>query len=138
MLGIKTAAHRRYVWRIAIAMAGYVATLFLAEFLIDKLGVGGLLAWVLALLPGLCVASVFWALGRLLVEERDEYLRMVLARQLLTASGLTMVGVSIYGFLDLYHLVPVVPLYWLTFLFFIGLGFASLINKLLFGDPVRC
>src|SRR3712207_8852283 len=49
---------------------------------------------------GLCVASVFWAIGRLLIEEQDEYLRTLLVRQMLVATGLTMVVGTIYGFLD--------------------------------------
>ena len=134
MTMIKSAPHRRYVWRVIVAMTGYLVTLFTAEFLIDKQGVGGAFAWLLALLPGLCVAAIFWALARLLIEERDEYLRTLLVRQVLFASGLTMVFVSIYGFLDLYHLVPSIPAYWLTFLFFMGLGFGGLFNKLTLGD----
>jgi hypothetical protein len=138
MLGAKPSAHRQYLLRVALAMVAYVATLMTAEYLIDKQGLDGAPAWILALLPGLCVAAVFWALARLLVEEQDEYLRMVLVRQLLTATGITMVIATVYGFLELYRLVPQVELYYVSFLFFIALGLAALINKLLFDDPVRC
>ena len=130
----KTLAQRKYVKRVLIAMVGYIATLFLAEHLIDDGGLTGPLAWLVALLPGLCVASVFWAIGRLLVEETDEYLRSLLVRQMLVATGMTMVIATIYGFLENYGLVGHVDAFYLTILFFIGLGVGSLVNKLTLGD----
>jgi hypothetical protein len=130
----KTLAHRRYVKRVLIAMTGYIATLFLAEILIDDRGLSGSLAWLVALLPGLCVASVFWAIGRLLIEETDEYLRSLLVRQMLVATGLTMVIATIYGFLENYGLVGHVDAFYLTILFFAGLGVGALVNKLTTGD----
>ena len=130
----KTLAHRKYVKRVLIAMVGYIATLFLAEILIDDRGLTGPLAWLVALLPGLCVASVFWAIGRLLIEETDEYLRSLLVRQMLVATGLTMVVATIYGFLENYGLVGHVDAFYLTILFFVGLGVGSLVNRLTIGD----
>ena len=130
----KSPAHRRYVRRLFVAMVGYVATLFLAEHLIDDRGLGGPLAWLVALLPGLCVASVFWAIGRLLIEERDEYLRSLLVRQMLVATGLTMVVATIYGFLENYGLVAHVGAFYLTILFFVGLGVGAIVNRLTVGD----
>ena len=130
----KTPAHRRYVVRVLIAMVGYVATLFLAEYLIEDRSVTGPLAWLVALLPGLCVASVFWAIGRLLIEETDEYLRTLLVRQMLVATGMTMVIATIYGFLENYGLVVHIDAFYLTVLFFAGLGVGSVVNRLTIGD----
>ena len=127
-------AHRRYVWRLAAAMLGYIATLFLAEYLIDDRGLDGPLAWVVALLPGLCVGAVFWAIARLLIEEQDEYLRSLLVRQTLVATGFTMVVATIYGFLENYRLVPHVDAFYLAVLFFGGLGVGSIVNRLTIGD----
>lgn len=130
----KSPAHRRYVTRLLVAMTAYVATLFLAEYLIDDRGLEGPLAWLVALLPGLCVASVFWAIGRLLIEEKDEYLRILLVRQVLVATGVTMVIATIYGFLENYGLVGHVAAFYLTILFFAGLGIGAGVNKLTVGD----
>jgi putative flippase GtrA len=127
-------ARRRYVSRVFVAMVGYVATLLLAEILIDDRGLTGPLAWLVALLPGLCVASVFWAIGRLLIEETDEYRRSLLVRQMLVATGLTMVVATIYGFLENYGLVAHVGAFYLTILFFVGLGVGSIVNRLTVGD----
>ena len=134
----KSAAQRRYVVRMMLAMAGYLATLFLAEYLIDDRGLDGPLAWIVALLPGLCVAAVFWAIGRLLIEEQDEYLRSLLVRQTLVATGFAMVVATIYGFLENYRLVPHIDAFYLAVLFFIGLGVGSVINKLTLGDSGGC
>ena len=130
----KSPAQRHYVRRVLIAMLGYVATLFLAEYLIDQHGLTGPLAWLVALLPGLCVASVFWAIGRLLIEETDEYLRTLLVRQMLVATGLTMVVATIYGFLENYRLVGHIDAFYLTILFFAGMGVGAAVNKLTIGD----
>src|SRR5215210_536440 len=134
----RSLAHRRYAWRVAAAMVGYLATLSLAEWLIDKRHVGGAIAVVAALLPGLCVAAVFWALARLLVEEQDEYLRNLLVRQLLIASGITMIAATVYGFLEMYRLVPHADAFYLTLLFFMGLGAGAIVNKFTVGDSGGC
>ena len=138
MVHSKSPAHRRYTWRVAAAMVAYLITLFAAEILIDDRGLGGPLAWVVALLPGLCVASVFWAIGRLLVEEQDEYLRSLMVRQMLVASGLALVVATIYGFLENYGLVPHIPAFYLSVLFFFGLGVGSVVNRLTLGATGRC
>ena len=130
MLRGKSAAERRYTVRVLAAMAAYIVTLFAAEILIDQRGLEGPLAWVIALLPGLCVASVFWAIGRLLIEEKDEYLRALTVRQMLVATGLAMVVATIYGFLENYGLVPHVAAFYVAILFFFGLGVGGLYNRL--------
>lgn len=130
----RSPAHRRYIWRIFVAMTGYVLSLLLADFLIDKQGVTGAVAFLAALVPGLCVASVFWALGRLLVEERDEYLRSLLVRQLLFASGFTLAIATIWGFLENFELVGHVDAFYIAVLFFVGQGLGAVVNKLTLGD----
>jgi hypothetical protein len=138
MANAHSAAQRRYTWRVGAAMIGYVATLFLAEYLIGEGQVTGPLAYAVALLPGLCVASVFWALALLLIDETDEYRRMLLARQLLIASGITMTVATIYGFLENFQLVPHIDAFWLAMLFFFSQGIGSLVNRVTLGDSGGC
>lgn len=121
-------AKRRYARRLALAMAAYVGTLALAVALIRNGGVSGPLAWLLAVLPGLCAASVFWSFGRLLVEETDEYQRMLLIRQSLIATGFTMTIATLWGFLEMFDLVPRVDVFYLVPLWYIGLGIGGLFN----------
>ena len=134
----RSAMRRRYIRRVAIASAGYVATLLLAVMQIEKRGVDGPPAVILALLPAICVAGIFWAMTRLLIEERDEYLRMLLVRQLLMASGLTLVVATFWGFLEQFEFVPHVPAWYAILVFFIGQGLGALVNKLTVGDAGGC
>ena len=121
-------ARRRYAFRLAASMAGYVITLALAITFVRDGGISGPLAWLLALLPGLCVASVFWAFGRLLVEETDEYQRLLLVRQSLIATGFTLTIATLWGFLEMFGLVPHVDAFYLVVLWFLGLGIGGCFN----------
>ncbi|MEJ7777198.1 MAG: hypothetical protein WKF52_07445 [Sphingomicrobium sp.] len=57
-----------------------------------------------------------------------------MVRQMLIASGIAMVVATIYGFLENYGLVPHVPAFYLSVLFFAGLGVGSLVNWLTVGE----
>lgn len=130
MVKVKSAAERRYLVRLAIAMTAYVVTLGIALHFVGKGHVTGPLAYALGVLPGLSVAGVFWAIGRLLVEEQDEYLRMLLVRQTLVATGFTLTIVTVWGFLENLDLVPHVDAFYVAILWFVGLGVGSCFNWL--------
>jgi DNA-binding XRE family transcriptional regulator len=87
-------------------MAAYIVTLAAALRYVGEGDVTGPAAYLLALLPGLSIAAVFWAIGRLMVEEKDEYLRLLLVRQSLVATGFTLGIVTMWGFLENFELVP--------------------------------
>ena len=92
------------------------------------------LAWLLALIPGIAVAAVFWAYGKLLVEETDEYVRMVLVRQSLIATGFTLSIVTIYGFFENFGLAGHVDAFYVAVLWFVGLGVGALVNRVTLGS----
>lgn len=123
-------AQRRYVLRVAVAMAAYLITLTVALRFVGSGAVTGPLAYLLALLPGLSVAGIFWAVGRLLVEEQDEYLRMLLVRQTLVATGFTLSIATMWGFLENFRLAPHVDAFYIAVLWFAGLGLGSCYNML--------
>lgn len=127
----KSPAQRRYVLRLSAAMAAYIVTLTAALRLVGGGDVTGLLAYLLALLPGVSIAAVFWAIGRLLVEERDEYQRMLLVRQALVATGFTLSVVTMWGFLENFDLVPHVDAFYVAVLWFGGLALGSCVNWLM-------
>ena len=131
MTTTKSRAQRRYVLRISLAMALYIVTLTAALRFVGGGTVTGPLAYLLALLPGLSVAGVFWAIGRLLVEERDEYLRMLMVRQSLVATGFTLTVVTMWGFLENFDLVPHVDSFYIAVLWFTGLALGTCVNALL-------
>ncbi|WP_240330844.1 hypothetical protein [Sphingorhabdus sp. Alg239-R122] len=124
---------KRYLKRIAILMVLYLIFLFSADYLIDNEMVSGAPAYILALLAGLPVAGMFWAIGMLLIEETDEFLRMLLVRQTLIATGIAMAAASIWGFLENFGLAPHVDSYWWAIIWFGGLGVGALVNKLTLG-----
>ena len=126
----KKPALKRYVIRVAISMAAYIVTLMLAIRLVRDGHMTGPLAWILAALPGIAVTGVFWAIGRLLIEETDEYQRMLLVRQSLVASAFALSIATVWGFLENARLVGHVDAFYVAILWFIGLGVGSLLNAL--------
>ena len=101
--------------------------------------VSGPLAWPLAILPALPVIGVFWAVMRLLVEEPDEFLRMLLVRQALVATGFCLTVTTIWEFLQNFDLVP--PGnggFGAAFFWFMGLGVGAIYNRLTLGTAGNC
>lgn len=130
MAAIRRPAHRRYVLRLAVATAAYLVTLALALRFVGSGAVAGPAAYFLALLPGLSVAGMFWAVARLLIEETDEYQRLLLVRQSLVASGFALTVATIWGFLENFRLAPHVDAFYIAILWFAGLGLGSCYNHL--------
>ncbi len=124
---------RRYLKRIAVLMLLYLIFLFSADYLIDNEMVSDAPAYILAFLAGLPVAGMFWAIGMLLIEETDEFLRMLLVRQTLIATAIAMASASIWGFLESYDLVPHIESFWWAVIWFFGLGIGGLVNRLTLG-----
>jgi hypothetical protein len=60
-------------------------------------------------------------IGRYLVEEQDEYLRMRMVRQILWATGLTLTATTLWGFLEDAGL-PHLPMFYVAVGWFVGLG----------------
>jgi hypothetical protein len=96
--------------------------------------VRGPLAWIVGILPALPIVGIFAAIGAYIVEETDEYLRMLLIRQTLYASGITLSVVTVWGFLESFGLVGHVESYNAAVLWFAGLGIGTVINRITEGS----
>ena len=129
---------KRYLQRLAISMALYILTLFAAVHYVGSKIVTGPAAYVLAILPGICVCGVFWAVGRLIIEQTDEYQRLLLIRQTLFATAFALSLATIWGFLESVGLVPHIDAYFIAILWFAGLGVGALVNRLTIGDDGGC
>ena len=129
---------KRYLQRLAISMALYMATLFAAVHFVGKQIVTGPAAYLLAILPGICVCGIFWAVGRLIIEQDDEYQRMLLVRQTLFATAFALSLATIWGFLESVGLVPHIDAYFIAILWFAGLGVGAIVNRLTLGDDGGC
>jgi len=129
----KGKASQRYLARIAVVMAFYLLTLFLAENLIEDRGVTGPLAMFIALLPGLSFAGIIWIFGGLIVEEQDEFYRMLYVRQGLIATAISFTLAAVWGFLETYEQVQPVAAFWWPTIWCFGLGIGAVFNKIKYG-----
>ena len=127
-------AGKRYGARVTILMTLYVVLLILANVLFDRGYAEGAIAWAVALLPTLPIIGVFVAIGRLLVELNDEYVRMLMTRQMLVATGFMLSIATAWGFFESVDLVPHVEAYYAAVLWFAGLGVGGCANAWLERD----
>lgn len=129
----KGAAQRRYIKRVAVCTSLYLAS-FAALTFMDQLGDLPFAAKIaIGILPGAAVCGFFWAIGRLIVEETDEFMRMLTVRQALVASALAMSAASVWGMLETADLVPHVDAYWYSVIWFGGLAVGSVVNRITYG-----
>jgi hypothetical protein len=131
----RSPAIRRYTIRLAILMAAYLVTLFAAVRLLRSHMVEGPAAYALAILPALPVIGVFWAVMRLLIEEPDEYLRKLLVRQVMIATGFCLTVMTILEFLRNFDLLSSDSGgFGATFYWFAGLGIGAIYNRITAGS----
>lgn len=122
-------AIRRYVKRLAAFMVVYIALIFLAGYLFRHHPPHGVAAVALAVLPTLPIVGVIWTIFRLLVEETDEYMRMMFVRQALFATGFCLVVMTVWEFLQNYDVVSNDSHgFGTTFVWFVGLGLGAIVN----------
>jgi hypothetical protein len=131
---IRTPAWKRYNWRVIWLSLLYAAFLLPAVYAFKHQLVPTAFKYVVAVLPALPIIGIFAAIGRYLVEEQDEYVRMLMVRQTLWASGFTVSAATIWGFLDNFGLVGHLDGYWVAAAWFVGLGIGGIVNKLTLGD----
>ena len=115
-----TAAGRKYVVRTLAFMGGYTAINVAAIFgAFDDIG-SPVAAWALAATVSAPVVGQLWATLSLM-RDSDEFVRAVIAKQFIIASGMAMALATLWGFgesyADAYH-VPawmIYPLFWACF-----------------------
>ena len=135
----RSPAIRRYVIRLAVLMTAYLVLLFGSIHLFQNNRPTGIAAYALAIAPALPIIGVFWAVMRLLVEEPDEFQRMLLVRQCLVATGFCLTIVTVWEFLQNFELVaPGNDGFGAAFFWFVGLGVGGLYNRLTIGSSGGC
>ena len=123
-------AQRRYNARVLGLSLAYAGALIGVSLVFRNSQPAGPAAWALALLPALPLVGIFVAMGRYLVEEGDEYLRSIVVRQSLVASGFMLIVTTCWGFLQSFGQLPHADFYWAAILWFGGLGVGSCVNRL--------
>ena len=139
MARYRSPAMRRYLFRVAGLMGCYLGALVGASVAFRNDLVTGPLAFALAIVPALPIIGVFWAVMRLLVEEPDEFLRLMMVRQNLIATGFCLTVMTIWEFLQNFDLVaPGNGGFGAAFFWFMGLGVGAIYNKLTLGTSGEC
>jgi len=131
---IRTVAWKRYNWRVIWLSLAYAVLLIAAVYGFKHKLVPDALRYIVAILPALPIIGIFGAIGRYLVEEQDEYVRMLMVRQTLFASAFALSLATTWGFLESFDLVGHADGYYVAIAWFFGLGLGGLYNKLTFGD----
>lgn len=131
---VRTPAWKRYNWRVIQLSALYAVFLLAAVYGFKHKLIADSVAYFVAILPALPIIGIFAAIGRYLVEEQDEYVRMLMVRQTLWASGFALSVATIWGFLESFDLVGHANGYWVAIAWFLGLGIGGIVNKLTLGE----
>ncbi len=126
----RRSAIRRYNVRVLWLSLLYTVLLCSAVYGFNRHLLTGPVAWIAGILPALPIIGIFVAIGRYLIEEQDEYLRMLMVRQSLWASGFALSIATLWGFLEAFDLVGHIESYYVAVLWFGGLGLGALANKL--------
>jgi hypothetical protein len=130
---LRTPAWRRYNWRVVWLSLLYGAFLLPAVYGFKHQLVPHSVAYLVAILPTLPIIGIFAAIGRYLIEEQDEYVRMLMVRQTLWASCFALSAATVWGFLESFDLVGHVDGYYILIAWFFGLGLGGIVNKLTLG-----
>ncbi|TPG10914.1 hypothetical protein [Sphingomonas oligophenolica] len=126
-------AIRRYNRNVLGLSAIYAGALVGAELVFVRGHPTGVIAYLIAILPALPIIGIFAAIGRYLVDERDEYLRMLMIRQSLVASAFALTCATVWGFLESFGLVAHIEAFYVAVLWFGGLGLGSCVNYFTLG-----
>jgi len=126
--------NRRMIWLSLIYAIFLIAVVYSFRHQL----IGGPMTYVAAILPALPIIGIFAAMGRYLVEEQDEFVRMLMVRQTLWASGFALSVATVWGFLENFNLVEHVDAYSVAMVWFVGLGLGAIINKLTLGATAGC
>ncbi len=129
MAKYKSPAIRMYLIRLFVLMSLYLIMLLAAVTAFKSHSVSGVPAYALAIAPALPIIGVFWAVMRLLIEEPDEFVKLMHVRQCLIATGFCLTVMTIWEFLQNFDLVPAGNGgFGAAFFWFMGLGVGALYN----------
>ena len=128
---IRSKARQRYNMAVLGFSAGYAGTLIGGTaYFHNHPGASGFTAYAAAIFPALMIVGMFYAIGRYLVEEEDEYQRMLMVRQSLVASGFALSIATVWGFLEAFDLARHIDSYGIAVVWFAGLAVGRFVNTL--------
>ncbi len=129
---VSSGINRRFLLRLGSSAAVLAIAVAAARYQIDQ-GLEGPLAWALALVPGVAMVGIFYAYGMLIVEQKDEFLRMLVIRQLVIATGVALSFATVWGFLEEFGLVAHIYAYYVAVAWIVGFAIGGLVNRVTHG-----
>lgn len=121
---------RRVIWLLVI----YAIVLPPLLWVHNNTAVRGSISVIMAIVASLPVLAIFASWGRYISEERDEYHHSLVLRRIAVATNVTMAAAVVWGFLQAFDVMPLVPAYWLPVVWVVAQGLPAIVNKL-FGQP---
>ena len=128
-----TIPNRRFLVRLGISASIFVLSMAAARYLIGEGLVDGPLVWAIAVIPGLAMVSIFYAYGMLIIEQKDEFIRMLVLRQLIIGTGIALSFAIVWGFLEEFGLVAHIYPYYVAVAWIVGFAFGGLVNRITHG-----
>ncbi|AYG94168.1 hypothetical protein D8I30_02425 [Brevundimonas naejangsanensis] len=117
---VLTPASRRYARRTFAFMGGYVVLMVAVIGGVFDAVQGKPVAWLLALAAAAPIACQIWALLSFM-RDSDEFVRAIMAKQFIVASGVAMAVFAAWGFGENFAGAPhlpgwlIIPLFWAAF-----------------------
>ena len=118
-------AIKRYTLGILVTMSGFVLAVLGTAAFVHHHPPHGLMVYLLAAIPSLCIFAMLGVVIIYLRDEKDEYLRLLVVRSLLVA---TFALLALSAYTDLLRCVgkfPALPPFTGFIAFFVIFGFAQ-------------
>jgi hypothetical protein len=126
------AAQRRYLFRFLSMMTLYAVSVAWVAWTFATNPPDGDMKYLIAAAPALPVVGSIYVFGRYLFEETDEYLRHWQMVALLIATGVLLSFCAVWGFLEMFSLVPHIGLFHLTWGFWVSFGTGQALASLFY------
>ena len=88
---------------------------------------------MLALIPGLAAVGIFYACGMLIIEQKDEFIRMLVIRQWIIATVIALSFAAVWSSLEHFGLVAHINPVHFVVAWVGGFGFGGLVNRITHG-----
>jgi len=125
--------NRRFLLRVGVSTLVLAISVVAARHLIEQQLVNSVLVWAIGLVPGLAMLGIFYAYGMLMIEQKDEFIRMLIFRQFIIATGIALSFATVWGFLEEFGLVDHLYSYYVAVAWIVGFAFGGFVNKLKHG-----
>ena len=128
------AAKKRYHRVFWPAMLAYTVIVLGGAWIVDKETSPEWLAAIVAVLTALPVCLALWAIVRWM-SETDEYTRIKHLKGFARGAALTISGVFVIGFLQLFEVIDNFEVFWIGPAFFLAYGLSTCL-PMMFGKTV--